>query len=328
MGVLPSSFSSHYVSSNSPAVLSAGRWNSENSGECWFLLCREGILILVFYTTNLSALRSYCIPCTISAFCSLAPQHLALSAPLPAHLNKHQFICCGETAERSHISQCISSSDALLQTQQSKDFCNLFLGTVPIYQQWLFLLLPQSLWAHRGHARHRARLAAYTAASDHNPLCLQQPAGAPASPQLQHKASSQDRAARVFQGNSFLHKPALRHSFFAAVQLRGRAHAEALEEQSFLSLPPGRCPPFTVPLQNGCHSCTSWDLCPPRAWPSFPSGTILPPLNCSSSRAGAQNIFPDRFSKEMSGEDSSPPALQCLRQTLTSTISLFIISHN
>lgn len=31
---------------------------------------------------------------------------------------------------------CLSvSADALLQTQQSRDYCNLFLGTVPIYQE-------------------------------------------------------------------------------------------------------------------------------------------------------------------------------------------------
>lgn len=124
-----------------------GRWNSEYSGDCWFLLCRGGLLVLVFYTTNLSALRACCIPCTISAFCSLVPQHLAVYAPFPVHLNIHQYICCGEMTERSHRSQCISSSDALSQTQQSKDFCNLFLGNVPVYQEWLFSLkLPVTAW--------------------------------------------------------------------------------------------------------------------------------------------------------------------------------------
>lgn len=106
-----------------------------------------------------------------------------------------------------------------------------------------------------------------TAASDHDPLCLQPPAGAPASPQLKH--NSQDRPARVFPGNSFLHNPALRHLLFAAVQLRRQSPRRGIEGAE-LSLPSGRCPPYAMPLQSKCHSCASWDLCLPRAWPSFP----------------------------------------------------------
>lgn len=182
-------------------------------------------------------------------------------------------------AERSHIPQCISSSDALLQTQQRKDFCNLFLGTVPIYQEWPFSLkLPVTAsvpLSSQRPCKTQTRVAEYTAASDHDPLCLQPPAGAPASPQLKH--NSQDRPARVFPGNSFLHNPALRHLLFAAVQLRRQSPRRGIEGAE-LSLPSGRCPPYAMPLQSKCHSCASWDLCLPRAWPSFPWGTILHPL--------------------------------------------------
>lgn len=268
MGVLPSPFSSHYISSNSSAVLSAGRWNSENSGECWFLLCREGILVLVFYAKNLSALRACCIPCTISALCSLVPQHLALSAPVPVHLNKHQVTY-------------LSVSAALMP------FCRHNKAKVSAICFWvLFLFIkndssscclspsePTEAMQGTEPGRQGAQQPVTT-----DPLCLQQPAGAPASPQLRHKANRQDGAAQVFLGNSFLHNPALRHLLFAAVQLRGRAHAEALEEQILLSLPSGRCPPYAMPLQSKNHSCASWDLCPPRVWPSFPWGTILHPL--------------------------------------------------
>lgn len=173
-------------------------------------------------------------------------------------------------------------------------------------------------------------MAEDTAASDHYPPCLQQPAGAPASPRLKHKPNSQDRPACVFLGNSFLQNPAVRHLFFAAVQLRGRAHAEVLEEQSFPCPLAGalftRCPCRTGAILALAGTCACH--VPGHPSPGVPSCILFKELNCSSSRAGAQNIFPDRFSKEMSGEDSSPPAVQCLRQTLTSTISLFMISHN
>lgn len=110
----------------------------------------------------------------------------------------------------------------------------------------------------------------------------------------------------------------------------GRAHAEALREQSFPCPLAGAlltqclCRASAILVPAGTCACHV----PGHPSPEVPSCILFKELNCSSSRAGAQNISPDRFSKEMSGENSSPPAVQCLRQTLTSTISLFIISHN
>lgn len=51
-------------------------------------------------------------------------------------------------------------------------------------------------------------------------------------------------------------------------------------------------------------------------------------LNSSSKNwIGTGNIFPDGFSKEPSGEDSASSDVPCLRQSLSSTISLFTIGQ-
>lgn len=139
MGVLSSPISSHYVSSSSSAVLSAGKvkfWTLR-----WVLVSAvqrgdPGPGVLHHKSLSLKCMLYSLHNISFLFSCSSAPFY----APIPAHLNKHQFICCGEMAERNHRSQCINSSDALLQTQQRKDFCNLFLGTVLVYQEWPFSL--------------------------------------------------------------------------------------------------------------------------------------------------------------------------------------------
>lgn len=111
--------------------LQLGRWNPEKSGECWLLLFREGIRVLVFYAASLSALGVCCIACTISALYALVPQ--LTSYILKSTIKQTPVYLLWRNGWKR---PCISVSQQLwrlLQGQQSNGFCNPFVNIVPIY---------------------------------------------------------------------------------------------------------------------------------------------------------------------------------------------------
>lgn len=192
-------------------------------------------------------------------------------------------------AERSHVLQCVSSSDAFCRHNRTGAFTIhfwilfLFISNIPsAYSCAGFLLLPQPPRAHTDSARHRAGLAGHTATSDRYPLCFQHPPRWSRQELQHHHNLNTNRTARLnlptlFLGNGFLRKPGPQTLILRSSAAHGQSSRWGTGGAE-LSVPSGWCSPYAMPSQKKCHYCAGEDLCPLCARQSFPWGPVSPPL--------------------------------------------------